>query len=192
LNLDAPEFDGQELAAKLSRGAPVFDLKLPDVVEVVGARHVSSETHVCRECGEARSLKNFKTAGGPDICRYCHRRLYNAKYVDEFKSRNPGYFSEKAKEWAAANPHVIAARVGERRSAVEGRRYPLTKDQRRQVQLIYAEARRLTAETGVPHHVDHIYPLKGRASCGLHVPWNLQVLTAAENLAKGNRIEAQW
>lgn len=54
---------------------------------------------------------------------------------------------------------------------------------------IYAEAERLTRETGVAHHVDHIIPLQGRYVSGLHVESNLRVIPWQENLRKANRYE---
>lgn len=53
------------------------------------------------------------------------------------------------------------------------------------VAAIYAEAQRITRETGELHVVDHIVPKINPIVCGLHVPWNLRVIHWRENAVKG-------
>jgi 5-methylcytosine-specific restriction endonuclease McrA len=48
-------------------------------------------------------------------------------------------------------------------------------------------AREATRLTGVEHVLDHIVPLNHPYVCGLMVPWNLQIMTRAQNAAKSNR-----
>lgn len=56
-----------------------------------------------------------------------------------------------------------------------------------QINDIYLQSLRVSFETGVEHHVDHIIPLNGKNVCGLHVSENLRVITWRENVSKGNR-----
>ena len=61
----------------------------------------------------------------------------------------------------------------------------LTPEEHERILLIYKECARITEETGILHHVDHIYPIsKG----GKHHPDNLQILTATENIRKRDKL----
>ena len=55
-----------------------------------------------------------------------------------------------------------------------------------EIRKFYAEARRLTKETGALHVVDHIVPKISPFVCGLHVHANMQVLHWRENTQKAN------
>lgn len=73
----------------------------------------------------------------------------------------------------------------------------LTKHQLHEMKLMYAKRLNITRKTGIMHHVDHIVPLNHPEVCGLHLPWNLRVITEEENCAKSNNLsgipaEQRW
>ena len=65
----------------------------------------------------------------------------------------------------------------------------LSQKQLSQIKYLYWLSKDLETTSGQKYHVDHIVPLQGRHVCGLHVPWNLQVIPAEINLSKGNRYD---
>ncbi len=84
--------------------------------------------------------------------------------------------------WQQANPEAAAEkRARYRATTLQQCPKWLTDEQRRDLVQIY-----LFCPPG--HHVDHIIPLRGTQVRGLHVPWNLQYLSASENIQKGNRV----
>ena len=68
----------------------------------------------------------------------------------------------------------------------------LTTTMLQEIKNIYAESARLSKTSKQQMHVDHIVPLKGVNVCGLHVPWNLQIIPDSENFAKGNFYQCEY
>lgn len=115
----------------------------------------------------------------------------NRRWLEKAK-KDPAFIERERKrnrERARQNRHkwneITAARRARKKQATPPW---LDDDMRAEIKEIYAAARRQTDLTGVSHHVDHIHPLGGENFCGLHVPWNLCIMRADQNISKGNRL----
>lgn len=102
----------------------------------------------------------------------------------EWRHANREYANEATRRWAKANPELTAAQAAKRRACQRNATPSWSEIDK--IKEVYALARRLTVETGVKHHVDHIVPLVNDFVSGLHVFSNLRVITATENHIKRN------
>ena len=82
------------------------------------------------------------------------------------------------------NPHIRNA-SGARRRAIKKQSIPEWYNKEK-VDAIYEECSKVSQETGVKHHVDHIIPLTSNYVCGLHSIENLQILPGYDNHQKHN------
>lgn len=96
--------------------------------------------------------------------------------------KNPERNKENTLKFRAENRALVRSYQARRRARVRQAVPPwITDEQVVAVQAIYAESERLSVATGIEHEVDHILPLAGKVIFGLHVPWNLRVLTRDDN-----------
>lgn len=148
------------------------------------ASALSYEKKNKKRCNEKKKQKYWSDSG------------FRAKTLER-SSRNfrrkwnecPDWRREKLKktsEWHQKNTHYELEKQKRRKAAKINAMAPWIN--RALVKEIYREAAHKTRETGIKHHVDHVYPLISPFLCGLHVETNLQILTEEENCSKGNRI----
>lgn len=171
----------------------------------------------CKQCksayyGENKERQNANTKAWYQENKERHRELTSRRYQDNKESEsakrkaryqqnkdkenatnNAWYEANrdkklaKGREWYSNNKALVNASTTKRRLAKLQRTPPWA--DMSAIAEFYVEAKRLEELTGIQFHVDHIVPLQGELVSGLHVPANLQLLPAHENLSKSNSFE---
>jgi hypothetical protein len=103
-------------------------------------------------------------------------------------TRPAAVLREYRNAWKANNKTQVRADTkARRRKHRDATPLWLTRKQKSEIRQLYQIAITMTQTTGEQYVVDHIVPLRGEFVCGLHVPWNLRVITQDENLKKSNK-----
>ena len=135
---------------------------------------LSTESIRIKETDEQRSLRLKK----------------NAKRASDWRKSNPDHKGTQIAKinWKRENPAKVYASTASRRAS-KLLRTPKWMDatQKAENDFTYEYCSALRS-IGMDYHVDHVVPLQGKEVSGFHVPWNLQVIHAKDNLRKANNL----
>jgi hypothetical protein len=136
---------------------------------------------------EKNRLKIAKwRAENPDKVK-AQRDAYQPKWQEANREKTREY----AKAWRDANPAKVREQTASKKAAKKRALPSWAKGNKAivfELECVYAYAKALN-DCGLDYHVDHIVPLQGKVVRGLHLPWNLQVLPAVENIRKRNHFD---
>jgi len=133
-------------------------------------------------------IKNHEWYKKTGLEYYYANKEERSRKMAEWYQENKQVVKENSQRWREANRERVAGYTRERRKMVN-MATPKWAD-KAAIENIYQKARDLTSETGIPHCVDHIVPIKSRKVCGLHCEENLQIITISENSSKSNKLES--
>jgi hypothetical protein len=114
------------------------------------------------------------------------RILYQRKSWLNYRNKNLEKRREEYRTWSKTPKGKMLRRLTSnvRNKRVKNQTPPWANME--EIYEIYKKCQEMNKD-GKKYSVDHIWPLKGKDFCGLHVPWNLRIITIEENSSKRNK-----